>query len=85
MRVFGVVARRLLSRIRETSSKGGNDGPREPSLDGAAPRVGIRTDPALRPAARGGSLVTILYVVGGAVAAALFVYLLVAMLKPELF
>jgi K+-transporting ATPase KdpF subunit len=29
--------------------------------------------------------VTILYVVGGAVAAALFVYLLVAMLKPELF
>jgi K+-transporting ATPase KdpF subunit len=29
--------------------------------------------------------VTLLYVVGGAVAAALFVYLLVAMLKPELF
>ena len=28
---------------------------------------------------------TILYVAGGAVAAALFVYLLVAMLKPELF
>lgn len=28
---------------------------------------------------------TLLYVVGGAVAAALFVYLLVAMLKPELF
>jgi K+-transporting ATPase KdpF subunit len=29
--------------------------------------------------------VTILYVVGGAVSAALFLYLLVAMLKPELF
>lgn len=28
---------------------------------------------------------TLLYVAGGAVAAALFVYLLVAMLKPELF
>lgn len=28
---------------------------------------------------------TLLYVVGGAISAALFVYLLVAMLKPELF
>lgn len=28
---------------------------------------------------------TLLYLVGGAVAAALFVYLLLAMLKPELF
>jgi len=29
--------------------------------------------------------VTLLYLVGGAISAALFVYLLVAMLKPELF
>jgi K+-transporting ATPase KdpF subunit len=29
--------------------------------------------------------VTLLYIVGGAVSAALLVYLLVAMLKPELF
>ncbi|MFN8602606.1 MAG: K(+)-transporting ATPase subunit F [Candidatus Binatia bacterium] len=28
---------------------------------------------------------TLLYLVGGAISAALFVYLLVAMLKPELF